>query len=89
MYLYLMYQLVHFVPASEVSDSEYELFAKFESRRAAMIEVGMAIGLTHPTTLRLSQEVDKFHNELMLRQQQASREESIWYDSNYTSNLMH
>lgn len=39
--------------------------AELEVKRAAMIEAGITLGLTDPETVRLSQEVDRLHNEQM------------------------
>jgi Spo0E like sporulation regulatory protein len=36
-----------------------------EAKRKQMIEVGMQLGLSNPETLRLSQEIDTLHSELI------------------------
>lgn len=42
-----------------------EVEKEMEFGRQRMIEAGGRLGLTHPETVRLSQEVDKLHNEHM------------------------
>jgi hypothetical protein len=36
---------------------------ELEAKRALLIETGTRLGLAHPETLKLSQEVDDLHNE--------------------------
>ncbi|HZG85541.1 aspartyl-phosphate phosphatase Spo0E family protein [Paenibacillus sp.] len=38
--------------------------AEIEEKRQVLINIGIRLGLTHPKTLQLSQEVDELHNEL-------------------------
>ena len=38
---------------------------ELEAKREQLIEVGMRWGLSHPETVKLSQEVDELHNEHM------------------------
>jgi hypothetical protein len=41
------------------------LIRELEAKRKQMIKVGMQLGLLHPETLKLSQEIDRLHNELI------------------------
>jgi hypothetical protein len=41
------------------------IMAELEKKRAEMVEVGMSKGFTDPETVRISQEVDELHNEVM------------------------
>ena len=37
--------------------------ARFEAKRGRLVLTGSKLGLAHPKTLQLSQEVDELHNE--------------------------
>jgi len=37
--------------------------ARFEAKRERLVLTGTKLGLAHPKTLQLSQEVDELHNE--------------------------
>lgn len=51
-----------------------EVEKEMEFKRQRMIDAGERLGLTHPETVRLSQEVDKLHNEHMKIQMAAKAE---------------
>lgn len=39
--------------------------SEIETVRDRMVSVGMSYGLTHPLTVKISQDLDKLHNEHM------------------------
>ncbi|CAM5199896.1 hypothetical protein UACE39S_02954 [Ureibacillus acetophenoni] len=43
---------------------DIELLKDIESTRKSMIQVGAAFGLTHPETIKLSQQLDQLLNRL-------------------------
>jgi len=38
---------------------------KFDSIRSEMVSLGMELGLNHPSVIRLSQELDQVHNQIL------------------------
>ena len=42
-----------------ITNSTIDLHKKIEELKSELIEVGLAIGLNHPTTIKLSQKLDK------------------------------
>jgi hypothetical protein len=51
--------------------------AELDTKREQVIEVGMRLGLSHPETVKLSQEVDELHNEHMRIELQQKPSEQV------------